>query len=255
MSTSDQTTALTYALLASGAIPEQSVARIDPTAFPANGSGGYSVAGSLLAYVHVSTRVDAFHRRCVVTFTSVDLTGTYTTDLGGVTYTYDAAAGAPADLAELLDQWAAELNADAPTAAIVTASATATALTLIWVGDTTGIAITETGTSVLTYTTEYESGTAYLAERADVRVTTGNALDAALWGGWQTYTAIGFDGTLTLANGQGARMMLGCAGRAALAVYVPSPSLAGHADDGPSAGGATLAYTGPWALIAPVVAH
>lgn len=252
--TSEQTTAVTYALLASGAIPEMSAERIDPTVNPPAGSGGYSVVGALSALVQVSTRIDSAHRRAVITFGSVDLTGTYTTNFSGVSHTYSAALGAPANLAALLSQWAASITADAPSAAIVTATATATTLVLEWANViATGIAVTRTGTGTLTVTTEYEGCSAYLIERANVRVTNNNATDQTLWSGWTLFNTPTFDGSLVVAQGLGARVLVPCPGRQALTVYVPSATLTGHADDAGSTG-CTLAYAGPYGLVAPVVA-
>jgi hypothetical protein len=253
MSTSEQATALRYALLASGAIPEQSAAMIDPTVLPAAGSGGYSVVGALQALIQASLREDGTARRARIEVTTVDLSATYTLAFGAASTAYVAAV---ANLTALIAAWSASINADVTVNDIVTAQPDpddATILLIIWGADATGIDWSGTGTAAVTITTEYESGSVFLMERALVRTQSTPA--AAAWGSWQLMTLpSGFDGSYSLANGFGVRCMIPCPGRAAMFVYLAN--LAGHVDDGVTGTPAdlTLLYATPRGIVAPVVA-
>lgn len=256
-STSDQATALRYALLASGAIPEQSAAMLDPTVLPAPGSGGYSVVGALQALVQLSLQEDGGRRRARVTLSTVGLTDTYRLDLPDNTHRLDYVASA-ATLTELISEWVTAVNASANVNTIVTAVVDpddAEVMLLQWRDQATGISMSRTAgaTGVVAITTEYATASAFLLERADVRVTVTDPDALAAWSSWQLMNLpSGFDGSYSLTNGLGVRVLVPCPGRAALFPFVTN--LAGHAHDAPTATG-TIAYTTPVGLVAPVVAQ
>jgi len=252
MSSSDQTLALRYALLASGAVPEQSAATIDPTVLPARGSGGYSVVGALQALVQISLQEDTARRRARVTLDPFDGNDTYRLEFPDASARYDYVASA-ATLAELIAEWVPLLNASAAVNTIITASVDSDddeVMIIDWILQPTGISASRVGggSGVVAVTTEYASASVFLLERADVRVTTGTET------GWDTWQVMnlpsGFDGTYSLVDGQGVRVLVPCPGRAALFPFVGN--LAGHADDVATATG-TIAYATPKGLVAPVV--
>jgi hypothetical protein len=249
--TSDQSTATRYALLVSGAIPEQSAARLDPTVRPEAGVGGYSVVGALQALVQASLQRDGSSRTAWVSLSTVDLTGTYRLDFPNGSHRVDFTAAAASEVA-LIAAWVAAVNADSDVNTIVSAvvdPTDSTRMRLSWLGLATGIKFsTPSGTGVIEVLTEYQSADVLLLERANVRVTVADTTSTEAWASWQILqTAYGFDGAISLANGQGIRTLVPCPGRAALFVYVYNA--AGHADD---ASGCT--YTTPIGLVAPVVA-
>jgi hypothetical protein len=249
MSSSEQTLALRYALLASGAVPEQSTVSIDPTVRPAAGVGGYPVVGALQALVQVSLQVDGSSRTAWVSLTTVDLTGTYRLQFPGAGQRVDFTAAAANEVA-LIAAWVAAVNADADVNTIVFAQVDPTdntVMKLSWLGLATGITFSSTaGTGVIAVLTEWQSCDALMLERAQVRVTVTDPDAETAWNSWQILqTAAGYDGSLSLANGQGVRTVVPCAGRAALAVYVYN--LVGHAGD------VGVTYTTPVGLVAPVV--
>lgn len=252
---SEQSLALRYALLASGAIPEQSTALLDPTVLPAAGAGGYSVVGALQALIQASLREDGTARRARIEVTTVDLSATYTLAFGAASTAYVAAA---ANLTALIAAWSASINADVTVNDIVTAQPDpddATILLVVWKLDATGIDWSGTGTAAVTITTEYESGSVYLLERADVRIPISSPGAAEAWNSWQLMTLpSGFDGSYSLVNGFGVRCLVPCPGRSAMFVYVTQ--LAGHVDDGVTGTPAdlTLLYATPRGIVAPVVA-
>lgn len=253
MSSSDQALALRYALLASGAVPEQSTATIDPTVAPPVGSGGYSVVGALQALVQVSLQEDGIRRTARVTLSTFDGNDTYRLDFPNGGHRIDYAASA-ADLEELISEWAVAVNADANVNTIVTAivdPADPEVMLLRWIGQPTGIGVSRVGagSGVVAVTTEYASGAVYLLERADVRCPVA-AEDG--WNSWQVLNLpSGFDGTFAFSDGNvGARVLIPCPGRAAL--FPLWANLAGHADDLAGAN-ATIAYATPKGLVAPVV--
>jgi len=254
MSTSDQATALRYALLASGAIPEQSAASIDPTVAPAAGSGGYSVVGALQALVQFSLQEDGIRRRARVTLSTVGLTDTYRLDLPDNTHRYDFVAAA-ANLTALIAAWVTAVNGSANVNTVVTAVVDpddAEVMLLEWIGAATGISLSRVAgaTGIVACTTEYQSGIAALLERANVRVTAGTESG---WDSWQTmHLPSGVTGTYSLSSGRGVRVLVPCPGRAALFPYLTN--LAGHAGD-VATGTGTIAYATPKGLVAPVVAQ
>lgn len=252
MSSSEQSLALRYALLASGAIPEQSAATIDPTVLPPIGSGGYSVVGALQALVQISLQEDGGRRTARVTLSTVGLTDTYRLDFPTASQRVDYVAAA-ANLTALIAGWVTAVNADGDVNTIVVATVDpddAEVMLLRWLDAPTGIAPSRVGagTGVVAVTTEYVSGVAALLERADVRCPV--AAEPA-WNSWQTMNLpSGFDGTYSLTNGQGVRVMVPCPGRAAIFPFVTN--LAGHAND-VATGTGTIAYATPKGLVAPVV--
>ena len=252
MSSSDQALALRYALLASGAVPEQSTATIDPTVAPVAGQGGYSVVGALQALVQFSLQENGIKRRARVTLSTVGLTDTYRLDLPDNTHRYDFVAAA-ANLTALIAAWVAAVNASANVNTVVTAVVDPDddeVMLLEWIGSATGISMSRVAgaTGIVAITTEYQSGLAVLLERADVRCPVA-AEDA--WNSWQTmHLPSGVTGTYSLSSGRGVRVMVPCPGRAALFPYLTN--LAGHAGD-VATGTGTIAYATPKGLVAPVV--
>jgi hypothetical protein len=252
MSSSEQTLALRYALLASGAVPEQSTATINPTVAPSAGQGGYSVIGALQALVQFSLQEDGNRRRARVTLSTVGLTDTYRLDFPSASQRVDYVAAA-ANLTALIAGWVTAVNADADVNTIVVATVDpddAEVMLLEWIGSATGIAPSRVGagTGVVAVTTEYVSGVAALLERADVRCPV--AVENG-WNSWQTMNLpSGFDGTYSLSSGRGVRVMVPCPGRAAL--FPLLTNLAGHAGD-VATGTGTIAYVTPKGLVAPVV--
>ena len=84
----------------------------DPWAEPASTSDGWPAASASTMLgvrfrVNPRTRIDYL----VIDATNAPLTGNYSLDLGTGIATYDATAGAPADVAALLAAWAAEIVA------------------------------------------------------------------------------------------------------------------------------------------------
>jgi hypothetical protein len=252
MSSSDQSLALRYALLASGAVPEQSTATINPTVAPIAGQGGYSVVGALQALVQFSLQEDGSRRRARVTLSTVGLTDTYRLDLPDNTHRYDFVAAA-ASLTALIAAWVTAINGAASVNTVVTAVVDpddAEVMLLEWIGSATGISMSRVAgaTGVVAITTEYVSGVAALLERADVRCPV--AVENG-WNSWQTMNLpSGFDGTYSLSSGRGVRVMVPCPGRAAL--FPLLTNLAGHAGD-VATGTGTIAYVTPKGLVAPVV--
>lgn len=116
-----QTQSYTNNALAAGLVPR--VENANPTSFPPPGGGGVTVEGAIFADVDIVVREhpDYMTTRCQVTTT--DLTATYTATVNGNAVAYDAAAAAPADLAELVQEWAAAINADVTVGPLVTADA------------------------------------------------------------------------------------------------------------------------------------
>lgn len=256
MSSSDQALALRYALLASGAVPEMNTAAIDPTVLPPIGSGGYSVVGALQALVQFSLQEDGGRRTARVTLSTVGLTDTYRLDFATAGQRVDYVAAA-ANLTALIAAWVVAVNADADVNTIVVATVDpddAEVMLLRWLGAPTGIVPSRVGggTGVVAVTTEYATGSAFMLERADVRLpTTATQASADAWNSWQILNLpSGFDGSYSLANGQGVRVMVPCPGRAAIFPFITN--LAGHADDSAGAN-ATIAYATPVGIVAPVV--
>ena len=262
---SDQTTALDYAILAAGMTTEITT---DPTGggvtsalgYPPFQSGGVDVSGVSRADVLVGLGEDGLHRRAWISFTTVDLATTYQLQIGAGNVTYNAGAGAPADTAALIAQWAAALNANATMAAIVTAEADPDddeVLRLTWVWTPTGIDLTVGGaTADVQVETEYVEGIAVVFARGVSRVvlsTDEDSTDARTRAsGWAALFVDGVQALYNMENSAGLRVKVPCAGVSALAVVVYD--LDGHASDAVSGGAASnLAYRAPWCAIAPCV--
>ena len=117
MVVSDQTNALSNALLAVCS-PAALTQWLDPTDALSPGTGGYSTLDALTALCGVALRQHAPGRGARIVVDTVDLTCTYTITLvdtvRGISESvaYDATTGAPADLAALLVQWLAAIQAE-----------------------------------------------------------------------------------------------------------------------------------------------
>lgn len=247
MSTSPQTDSLTNALRLACNPAEVSQALIDPTAILVPGEGGYAMpAGTLSAFATVQLRESAPNRTARIRVSVVDLTCTYTIDLSGTSVAYDATAGAPADLAELLAQWIAAVEADAPVDALITIGLDPDSpddtLLIRWRSVVaTGLDVTQSSSATLLVGLEYESCTAYLYSRAVCRVVLASDNVTEPLNAWQPHVYQGEPVILGLQNGQGWRCpSMPCANTAALGWVVQD--LEGHADDGTSGSGVTYAY-------------
>lgn len=98
--------------LAAGRNAQLEIVPLAADALPTQSGGGYPVTGAMLAEVRVMLRENAFTRTCYYVVDTVDLTAEYEVTIDGTTVTYDAAIGTPADLAELLADIAAAINAN-----------------------------------------------------------------------------------------------------------------------------------------------
>jgi len=123
MTTSLQTLSYLGANLMLGRNPQLEAAPL-ANGEPAAAAGGVDVTGATLALVKVSLREHPAYRTAYYVVTTTDLTATYTATVDGTGVAYDASAGTPANLAELVADWAAAINANGTVAALVTATAT-----------------------------------------------------------------------------------------------------------------------------------
>ena len=255
MTVSDQTTALSNALLAACS-PAALTQWLDPTDALSPGSGGYTTLGALTALCGIALRQHGPGRGARIVVDTVDLTCTYTITLTDTargiseSVAYNATAGAPADLPALLVQWLAAIQADAGVHALVSSAINADGdgIDLIFRSPiATGVQVTQSSSAALTVTLDYESGTAILYERTAVQVQalTGANLAAATSavGSWQACSVAGAPMTLALSAGQGWTGVVPCPSSEALAWSVFD--LAGHADDGTTGGGVTVGYRTP----------
>lgn len=252
---SPQTSALSNALLAacSPAVLSQ---WLDPTTAPSPGSGGYTTLGALTAQCGIALRQHGPGRGARIVVDTVDLTCTYTITLvdtaRGISESvaYNATVGAPADLAALLVQWLAAIQADVQVHALVSSAINADGdgIDLIFRSPfATGVQLTQSSGAVLTLTLDYESGTAILYQRGSTQVQalTGAslALATSAVGSWQACSVAGSPLTLALTVGQGWVGVVPCPSTQALVWY--AFDLAGHADDGTTGSGVTVAYRTP----------
>lgn len=99
---------------------------------PSSAAAGVTLRNAPVAGVAIDLRDDASRRTDRITVETFDATAAYTVSVDGVSVAYSAA---PADVAELLEGWAAALNGDAGLAALVTASVEDGALVLRGVGE------------------------------------------------------------------------------------------------------------------------
>lgn len=83
------------------------------TGAPSGNNSGIFLEDSPRTLALIDLRREVHRRIAAVTITSLDLTSTYRVTIDGTDSDYDAIAGAPADQAALLVQWAASINADA----------------------------------------------------------------------------------------------------------------------------------------------
>lgn len=261
-SSSLQTNALQRALQAARTPSELATALIDPTdAFTSvpKGSGGYPMGDAVTALLSIGLRRHAAGRVAVIQITAVDLTATYTTDAGGTAYAYNAAAGAPADLPALVNQWAGELNADAGTAAILQAASDGVdTVTLTWRTRTsTSLTLTQSGAATATLQLEYEGATVYPYVRAQtaVRALTGADRTVAeeAVAGWQPPASGGVPTVVTLTNGQGWSQGADVGSIAAVGFVVESLAVFAGDQAVGTAGGITTSYRTPHAWAAPGV--
>lgn len=263
-SSSDQTTALANALLAACS-PAELSQWIDPTTALSPGAGGYSVDGALTAQCGVALRQHGPGRGVRIVVDTVDLTCTYTIALvdtaRGISESvaYNATSGAPANLAALLLQWVAAIQADADVNALVSSAVNADGdgIDLIFRSPiATGVTVTESSDAVLSVELDYESGTAILYGRTSPQITglTGANLTAATsaTNSWQALSVAGQPLTLALSAGQGWVGVVPCPSCQALSWYVFD--LAGHADDAATAGAVTVSYRTPDGWVAAGVA-
>ena len=256
MTVSDQTTALSNALLAACS-PAALTQWLDPTDALSPGAGGYSTLGALTALCGVALRQHAPGRGARIVVDTVDLTCTYTLTLTDTvrgiseSVAYNATTGAPADLAALLVQWLAAIQAASGVNALVSSAINADGDGIDLIFRTvaaTGVSLTQSSSAVLTLTLDYESGTAILYGRTAVQVqalTDANLVAAtSAVGSWQpTTSAGGYPVVLALTSGQGWTGVVPCPSSEALAWSVFD--LAGHADDGTTGGGVTVGYRTP----------
>ena len=120
------TLALLTTNLAAGRDPRLLQALDAGTSAPTDIGGGYSLSvassgGTRLAMAatfKVAVREYPWKRTAYGVITTVDLTATYTVVVAGNTVAYDASSSSPADLAELLTEWAAAVNADGTVGAL-----------------------------------------------------------------------------------------------------------------------------------------
>lgn len=259
MSSSLQTQALANAVLAACNPVELAQALIDPTDLLPRASGGYDVTGALAAQASINLREHGPGRTARIVMDTTDLTCTYTITLTDTargiseSVAYNATTGAPANLAALLTQWIAAIEADVAVDALITAEVNETddGLILTWRSPiATGFALAQSSSAVLTVTLDYEEAVAYVFCRAAVNVILDDptaASEAAT--AWQPYAYQGEALALQLANGIGWRQpVLPCAGLSALGFALTD--LAGHADDGASGSGVTIDYRPPVAYVA-----
>lgn len=265
MASSLQTSALQRALQAARTPSELATALIDPTDLDAAlpvASGGYPMGDAVTALLAVGLRRHAPARTTVITVNTADLTATYTLTVGVTSYAYDAAVSTPADLDELLTQWADEINADSPGLGdVVTATADTTAdtITVTQRASRAGllVTLTQSGTAVADLELEYETGTVYPYVRAQTQVRSliGAAKTAAEEAvtGWQPAASGGVPAVITLTTGQGWTQGADVGSIAAIGFF--AETLAGVAGDQAvgTVGGITTAYRTPHAWAAPGV--
>ena len=236
---SQQTTAVELALLASAAFPRLDTTPLAllTTDLPAN-SGGYDLGGATRAQVTISLQKNAGKRRVVVEFTTVDLATTYTLALGdgggAPSVTYDAAAGAPANEAALLTQWAAVINAPGSGLfAYVTAEIEDGALVVSHRGGGSPYRLSTPSASVaLTMSVEADSCQVLIFSRSSAPVSISDDATATearqRLSGWQLH----FDGLqpwiVSIEDGNGYRGILQTAGLAAIIPIVGSVEIAAH---------------------------
>lgn len=252
---SAQATAVANALLAA-CYPSEITQWISPLTSLSPGSGGYTTLGALTALCSVELRQHAPGRGARIVVDTVDLTCTYTINLvdtaRGISESvaYDATAGAPADLAELLTQWLAAIQADAGVNALVSSAVNADGdgIDLIFRSPiATGVELTQSSSAALTMTLDYETGTAVLYSRGNVQIQSlsGSNLTAATSsvGSWQPHAVAGSPLALSMSAGQGWRGVVPCPSTEALGWQ--AFDLDGHTDDGSSGSGVTVAYRTP----------
>lgn len=122
---------------------------------PASAAAGVTLRNAPVAGVAVDLRHDVSCRTDRITVETFDATATYTVTVDTETVAYDASLDAPADVAALLEGWAAALNGDADLSALVTASVEDGALVLRGVAETTyALALATTGSAVLSLEAE-----------------------------------------------------------------------------------------------------
>lgn len=253
--TSMQSASLLNALLLA-ASPVEIANWLNPTDALAPGAGGCPLPdGTLAVNTGVQLRYSAPNRRAIITVGTVDLTCNYvvtvTDTARGIseTDTYDATAGAPADLAALLIQWKASIDAS-NVANYVDTAITDDGLILTWIATAaTGLTVTQSSSAILTVGLEYEEANARLYRRDTARVVIADATDKAAAetaiASWQPHADLtGEPIVLGLQLGQGwRRSALPVAGASALAWL--TSALSGHADDGGSSSGVTVSYVDP----------
>lgn len=148
--------------------------------FPAPAAGGVDVTGAALALVKVSLREHPAYRTAYFVVTTTDLTATYTATVDGTGVAYNAAVGTPANLAELVSDWAAAINADGTVGAIVQATATdyagdgvINAVRLVGIGAADySVARTVTGTGAVSVYADASGATMRLLGRPDMSPST-----------------------------------------------------------------------------------
>lgn len=147
---------------------------------PAPGGGGVDVTGATLALVKVSLRENPAYRTAYYVVTTTDLTATYTATVDGTAVAYNAAVGTPANLAELVADWAAAINANGTVAALVTATATdyagdgvINAVRLVGLGVADySVAVTVTGTAAVSLYADASGATMRLLARPNLSPST-----------------------------------------------------------------------------------
>jgi hypothetical protein len=227
------TTATELAILNSGRVPlwtKQSGYAGAPDAV----GDGADLGTSTRAAVVVALRQEAHRRRIDLAVGTFDAAATYTLRISGGT---SLAVAAPASVSALFASLAAAVLADSGSAALVTATASATGLTLLGKAEATYYAswATSGGSAVVSATGDAETATARVWVQWAGTAASGSTAPAGLWACAKDLDAVSV-------TRRGWTHRLDVAGMAR--VWVELASVTGHASDvGITAQGAV--YCGP----------